>query len=192
MVGVKERRMGPGAAAAAGVLVLGAVLLGSLGARSSTEGEIQSPRGRELVVSIRSSGGGMVRYYRQLELWSDGTLDLSRRAASGGEQLQRRATLTAEAAAGYRKLLEDAGYFSAPEEQFQAEIVERSLRVRGDHITWRIEVERTTGDRFGVSIPQRSLKRYAPELEEIPFVRVGWQLIEELFSNWDSAEAVAP
>jgi hypothetical protein len=171
---------------------LGATLLAALGATTWGEHKDEKPDDRSLLVEARDAGGGMVLFYTKLQLWTDGTLELTRFEPSGRVKARRRAVVGTEELAGYRRGLEESGYFSAPAEAFKVPIVERFLRLGGDHTIWEVEVIRGDGNRFSVSLPEPYLKRFAPELADHAFVRVGWQLIAELSGRWDQAEVVEP
>jgi hypothetical protein len=187
-----DRQSSPRLTRLAAGFALGAALLAALGATTWAEHEDEPSEGRSILVEARDAGGGMVLFYTKLQLWSDGMLELTRFEPSGKVKARRRAVVGAEELAGYRRGLEEAGYFSAPAEAFKAPIVERLLRLGGDHTVWEVVVVREDGNRFVVSLPEPYLKRFAPELEDHAFVRVGWQLIADLSARWDQAQVVEP
>lgn len=145
----------------------------------------------EMLVRFRMFGPGST-FNTVYELDADGVLHTSRYALSGEIMEKRALSLHAQDQDRYQDLLQEAGYLTADPESLRRPEVLAQLNALMDLPYWKIEVFRSGSDVVHVEVPDRYVGEFHPDLREIPYVRVAWQLLEEFEASWNRSEDVEP
>lgn len=125
------------------------------------------------------------------ELRDDGVLISTRRAVGGGVE-QRQLVLAPIDKDRYLDLLETGGYLTEAPQNLQLPGVQSKLGAVVDVPDWRIRVHRSPSEIVSVKVPAPVVGELYPSLNDVPYVAVAWQLIEEFENRWDSSEQVQP
>lgn len=145
-----------------------------------------------IMVRFEEHGGGMVSHHSTLELRDDGLLQLSRRAPSGALIDRRRSETPPDRLQHYFALLDEGRYLSGSPQEIRSESVSAMLGDFKDVPVIKVEIYRGDSLVASTTVPPPIAGRLRPELREVPFVRIAWELFAELDSRWDSAERVDP
>jgi len=138
-----------------------------------------------VIVRIERHGSGLVRYYTTFDLYENGALTLTRRAPSGAVMERRIAEVESDELERYQDVLGEGNYYSSEPDALRSPFVSRVIGEIQDNPGWRIEVFRDGASLAVAFVPPVNASRRRPELNEIPFVRSAWTLVEEFESKWD-------
>lgn len=124
------------------------------------------------------------------ELTTDGVLRTSRYRLSG-ELLERRGlSLEISEQDRFEELLREGGYLTAEASKLRRPEVQARLNAIVDLPHWRIEVFRVGSDVVHVEVPDKYVGEFYPELREVPYVRVAWELLAAFETKWTRSERV--
>ncbi len=150
-----------------------------------------SASGDETLVRFQMFGPGST-FNAVYELTTDGVLRTSRYSLSG-ELLERRdLSLDASDKGRVEDLLREAGYLTADPSDLRRPEVQAQLNAVMDLPHWKIEVHRAGSDVVQIEVPDKYVGEFHPELREVPYVRVAWELLAEFEASWNRSEKVEP
>jgi len=135
-----------------------------------------------LLLRLQASGGDLVLYYTTYELRESRVLTRSR-TKPFGDSLQIR--LSVEEYRRCLALLEEGGY---PPTSWSTSPGERPRRRWSEYtlvMSWGLSLFRAGQLVDTEAIPERSLARYVPELEEDHRIRAGWALLSFFEEKFD-------
>jgi hypothetical protein len=163
--------------------VLALVFLGLVALRSAS-----SESGAQALAVFTTDGGQFAKTY---ELRDDGVLESTRHPV-GGRPERRQLLLESIDKDRYLDLLETGGYLTEAPENLRLPEVQSKLGAVVDIPHWRVRVHRSPSEIISVEVPPPIAGRVFPELTDIPYVAVAWQLIEEFEDSWDRSQRVEP